>query len=317
MQRLVALDLGSGGTKMEVLDRDGASGGLTLHEIERRQCQRGVGLKDDLDAHGGSFSPAVTEELLGVLADLLALAAAQQPAVPQEQLRCAAVATAAFREAANGEAVCAEIQRRLGLAVQIVTQTEEAQLGFLSAVEAAGPDADPRSVVVFDMGSGSFQVAALRRDGGGSAEQPQQVGDFSRGIGFTSLIHSFQTQVRGADTGNFEIRLSFDAQMDGAELYPVSAEDVAAFASFVDGVLDGDGEDAVAWLQAVLAEPSTQVLGIGGIPLMLPAVATRAQEVTLVEVEAAVERRVGLTSEEIKAAEPELHPNLVPWMLLP
>ena len=185
MQWLVALDLGSGSTKMEVMDRD-AGGSLTLHQIERRQCLRGVGLKHDLESNGGSFSAAVVEELIAVPGELLALAAAQQPVVPQAQLRCAAVATAAFREAANGEAVCAQVQSRLGLAVQIVNQTEEARLGFLSAVAAAGPDADPRSIVVFDMGSGSFQVAALRRDGGSSAEQQQQVGDFSRGIGFTS-----------------------------------------------------------------------------------------------------------------------------------
>jgi exopolyphosphatase/guanosine-5'-triphosphate,3'-diphosphate pyrophosphatase len=133
MQWLVALDLGSGSTKMEVMDRD-AGGSLTLHQIERRQCLRGVGLKHDLESNGGSLSAAVVEELIAMLGQLLALAAAQQPVVPQAQLRCAAVATAAFREAANGEAVCAQVQSRLGLAVQIVNQTEEARLGFLSAV---------------------------------------------------------------------------------------------------------------------------------------------------------------------------------------
>ena len=100
----------------------------------------------------------------------------------------------------------------------------------------------------------------------------------------------------------------------------MAAEDVATFGAFVDGVLGGEGgwdEEEAGWLQAVLAEPGTQVLGIGGIPLMLPAVAARQDEVSLAEVEAAVDRRQGLTSEEIKAAEPDLHPNLVPWMLLP
>ena len=87
---------------------------------------------------------------------------------------------------------------------------------------------------------------------------------------------------------------------------PVTEEDV--FGAFVDGVSDGDGgwdEEEAGWLQAVLAEPGTQVLGIGGIPLMLPAVAARQDEVSLAKVEADVDRRQGLTH------------HLVPWMLLP
>jgi hypothetical protein len=111
-------------------------------------------------------------------------------------------------------------------------------------------------------------------------------------------------QVRGE---NFGIRLLVIRRAVGrCRAVPVTEEDV--FGAFVDGVLDGDGgwdEEEAGWLQAVLAEPGTQVLGIGGIPLMLPAVAARQDEVSLAEVEADVDRRQGLTH------------HLVPWMLLP
>lgn len=69
------------------------------------------------------------------------------------------LATAAIREASNRDEMAAEIERRTGLAVEVLTDAEEARLAFLGATKTLGAPVEGR-VAVVDVGGGSTEIAA-------------------------------------------------------------------------------------------------------------------------------------------------------------
>ena len=71
----------------------------------------------------------------------------------------AAVATAAVRDAANREAFLAEVKRRTGVTLRVLSGEDEARLALLGAVAALPVE----SGVVADLGGGSMELAAFAR----------------------------------------------------------------------------------------------------------------------------------------------------------
>jgi exopolyphosphatase / guanosine-5'-triphosphate,3'-diphosphate pyrophosphatase len=69
------------------------------------------------------------------------------------------VATSAVRDAANREAFVAEVQRRTGLAVVVLSGEDEARLALVGAVSGLPVE----SGAVVDLGGGSMEVAAFER----------------------------------------------------------------------------------------------------------------------------------------------------------
>jgi len=68
-----------------------------------------------------------------------------------------AVATAAVREAANGEDAAAEVSRAAGVEVEILSEQEEGRLAFIGATKGLGHPAEGKIGVV-DVGGGSTEV---------------------------------------------------------------------------------------------------------------------------------------------------------------
>ncbi len=68
-----------------------------------------------------------------------------------------ACATSAMREARNGPALVAEIERRSGLRVEIISGIEEAETIF-EAGETAGVDLGDKSCLYIDVGGGSVEL---------------------------------------------------------------------------------------------------------------------------------------------------------------
>src|SRR5262249_58988599 len=68
-----------------------------------------------------------------------------------------AVATAAVREAANGEYAADAIAAAAGVPVEILSEQEEGRLSFIGATKALGHPAEGRIGVV-DVGGGSTEV---------------------------------------------------------------------------------------------------------------------------------------------------------------
>jgi exopolyphosphatase/guanosine-5'-triphosphate,3'-diphosphate pyrophosphatase len=70
-----------------------------------------------------------------------------------------AVATAAFRKAANAEQFAREIEQKTGVQVRIINQDEEGILAFRGAL--AVTPAQPEHTITWDIGGGSMQLTTL------------------------------------------------------------------------------------------------------------------------------------------------------------
>ena len=115
---------------------------------EKAQCGLGRALSET-----GRLDPAAVDSALKALARFVLLAEAM--GVDRLEL----VATAAVREASDGPDFVAEVERRLGVKVDVIDGAEEAQLaarGVLSGV----PDADG---LLGDLGGGSLDLVVLDR----------------------------------------------------------------------------------------------------------------------------------------------------------
>ena len=70
-----------------------------------------------------------------------------------------AVATELFRQAKNGQDVIRYLQDMTGIEITIISQEQEGVFGFLGACLEG--NFDPETAVVWDIGSGSFQITCL------------------------------------------------------------------------------------------------------------------------------------------------------------
>ena len=152
--RRAAYDIGSATTKMKtaIVDR-----------CERRivrvlmAAEEPVFYHQDVIGQPPRFSEATMERGLQALRKLQGSAAAWRPS------EYIGVATAAFRAADNGNTFLERIFNELNIHVELITQEDEARLGFLAAVKQAGIEAS--RVVVWDVGGASMEMSAVDDDG--------------------------------------------------------------------------------------------------------------------------------------------------------
>uniref|UniRef100_A0A7S4QAX1 Ppx/GppA phosphatase N-terminal domain-containing protein n=1 Tax=Alexandrium monilatum TaxID=311494 RepID=A0A7S4QAX1_9DINO len=152
-----AYDIGSGLSKVQVAEVEPrARTILRVLHAEQRQClmREAMALRGD-----GSIGAEALAECAQILREMKARAEALGAA------EHAAIATAVFREASDGQGFLdATVNGELGLRASVVSQRVEGEIGFLTAVAAAsdaGVGCGERGVVAWDSGGGSFQVSAL------------------------------------------------------------------------------------------------------------------------------------------------------------
>src|ERR1700722_19290455 len=73
--------------------------------------------------------------------------------------KVSAVATAAFREAANGEWFAKQVQKEAHIPLKVIPQREEGVLAYYSGIAAIDYNTD--KVIVWDIGTGSFQMTTM------------------------------------------------------------------------------------------------------------------------------------------------------------
>jgi exopolyphosphatase/guanosine-5'-triphosphate,3'-diphosphate pyrophosphatase len=73
--------------------------------------------------------------------------------------RYRAVATSASREARNRDAFVRQIKQKAGIALEVISGTEESRLGREAAIAALGPESPPRCIA--DLGGGSLEINIL------------------------------------------------------------------------------------------------------------------------------------------------------------
>lgn len=137
-----AIDLGSSSVKMLVVDEDGR-----VVDDRRIGTNLGKGLPAD-----GSLPEANQSRTLEGLRALLSSTEIAPSAIP-------VIATAAVRNAPNGEAFMARVRREVGLSLaRTLSGDEEAQLGYRAATTPLRR-MGPGRFATLDLGGGSFQLA--------------------------------------------------------------------------------------------------------------------------------------------------------------
>ena len=148
VQRRAAFDIGSGATKLMIADVDVETGrmGTVVYGQEHP-------VKFALDwKKNGHLSEDVQNEGLKVLHGL------RTQCLTAGCTGYTAIATEVFRKAPNGAAFLARVRDEIGVSVSLVSQDEEAMLGFRTAVALSGRPA--AETIAYDSGGGSFQISA-------------------------------------------------------------------------------------------------------------------------------------------------------------
>ena len=149
--RVGAIDIGSNSIRLLVAEvADGSIGGpvATLARAGE-SCRLGRDL-----GRTGQIEPGIAERAASLAAEF-AHRARQLGAV-----RTIAAATAALRDAQNGQEIATLISERSGIPVRILSGDDEARMVYGAVVSGQGASARRSPCVVFDLGGGSTEVVS-------------------------------------------------------------------------------------------------------------------------------------------------------------
>jgi exopolyphosphatase/guanosine-5'-triphosphate,3'-diphosphate pyrophosphatase len=179
-----ALDLGTNNCRLLV--GTPAGDGFRVIDSFSRIVRLGEGLH-----HSGRLSQAAMERAMAALHGCAARLARR----PVRAVR--AIATEACRRAANGDEFLARVRVETGLAIDVISGREEAEL----ALESCSPllRQGGRRALLFDIGGGSTELAWVRLTQGG---RPELIGYLSMPLGVVTLAERFGS--RGDDAAGFE-----------------------------------------------------------------------------------------------------------------
>jgi exopolyphosphatase/guanosine-5'-triphosphate,3'-diphosphate pyrophosphatase len=148
--KIAAIDIGSNSIKLVVVDA-AASDSFAVLAREKDMVRLG----HETLRHG-KLSPAAIERAVDCISRFRSIAEARGA----EQI--VTVATASVREASNAPQFIKEVQKKAGVAVEVLSPIEEARLIGLAAAEACAGSA--KSILNIDIGGGSTEIS-LMRDG--------------------------------------------------------------------------------------------------------------------------------------------------------
>lgn len=155
IQRRMAVDIGSGGTKVAIADVD-----IDTNQIIEivKEASFPVPYQASFDqSSDGTFDQKTMSLGLQTFHEIKAMAnqyGAQ---------KIAAIATSAFRKANNSKQFVVAIEKETGIKVQIIPQREEGEIAFFSAL-ASGEGHRSEEAIVWDIGTGSLQMTTANAD---------------------------------------------------------------------------------------------------------------------------------------------------------
>jgi exopolyphosphatase / guanosine-5'-triphosphate,3'-diphosphate pyrophosphatase len=161
--RVAAVDCGTNTIKLLVADLDPSTGEEVEHVRETRMVRLGQGV----DGSG-----RLAEEALGRVFAAVDEYAALIEAHDVDAVRFCA--TSAARDASNADVFAAGVLERLGVAPEVVSGAEEAQLSFAGATRNLGDQ--PAPVLVVDIGGGSTELVLGDRHGDVRAAHSLDIG---------------------------------------------------------------------------------------------------------------------------------------------
>lgn len=151
-----AMDIGSGTTNIKIGQVDVKDQKILSILFEQRvpiSFQKSLELSSD-----ETFDASIQEQGIQALKRLKKIATDDY-----RVKKVVAVATAAFRQAKNGEQYANEIKEQTGIDIYILPHAEEGYIAYLGAV--AETSVDPNKVIVWDIGGGSFQLTTMDNNG--------------------------------------------------------------------------------------------------------------------------------------------------------
>eukprot|EP00908_Phaeocystis_cordata_P008216 Transcript_1888.p1 GENE.Transcript_1888~~Transcript_1888.p1 ORF type:complete len:482 (+),score=103.60 Transcript_1888:119-1564(+) len=183
VQRRAAFDIGSGATKLMIADVDVESGtiGTVVHSAERTvkyalDWKKHGALSEDVQAEGIKALHALRTEVMAAGCTAYT-----------------AIATEVFRKAPNGAAFLSRVRAELGLEVELLTQEEEARLGFRTAVALGRRGA--AATVAWDSGGASFQFSS---EGAAASSAGAPLRAYVGALGSSVATAAMIEQVQGA-----------------------------------------------------------------------------------------------------------------------
>lgn len=150
----MGLDIGSGATKIMVAKVDFCKGKVL--EVLLNESKQ-VSYNEDLEKNAdGNLSEAIIESGHKSLSELIAKGKTFKPK------KSYGVATSVFRKAKNGTDVIKGFAKKTGIKLAVISQEEEAYLGYLSVMSLMD-EKDPaaKNIVVWDIGGGSMQMFSM------------------------------------------------------------------------------------------------------------------------------------------------------------
>jgi exopolyphosphatase/guanosine-5'-triphosphate,3'-diphosphate pyrophosphatase len=144
-QPAAVIDIGSNTTRLLVAEKNGDSFRQLLSQ--RAFTRLGRGLKED-----GSIPQKKIDELARTVATQVELA----KVLGADDVY--AMATAATRDATNGDALVETVEGRSGVRIDVLDEQDEARLAFLGATHSLKSES-AETIAVVDVGGGSTEVA--------------------------------------------------------------------------------------------------------------------------------------------------------------
>ena len=184
-ERFAAIDVGSNSIRCLIAER-GEDGALQIVDDLKDQPRLARGLSST-----GVLAPDSMERALESLGRMV------QAAERRGAARLALVATAAVRDAANGQEFAARVKQELGIPLEVIDGDTEARLAFLS-VSAHFPIGRGRAVVA-DIGGGSLELVLAV---GGLVDRV-----VSLPFGAVRMTEQFLADAGGTDAGDAVRRL--------------------------------------------------------------------------------------------------------------
>lgn len=167
LQTRAALDIGSGSSKIAVADVD-----VCQHQIVKMRYQQQIAVPyNDALMHSADnrLPQAVIQQGLSALQSELKQIQRFHP------VSVSGVATAVFRSAKNGPQVIDWLNQQTGAGIKIISQQQEALLGFASAKAALHqPGLQDDQIVVWDIGGASMQMTTRAEEQGKMVPQIYQ-----------------------------------------------------------------------------------------------------------------------------------------------
>lgn len=154
VENRAAIDIGSGSTKIAVAEVD-----TCQHQIRKMLYQQQLPVPYN-DALMHSADQRLPESV--VRQGMAVIAQEVQQARHFHPVTINGVATAVFRSAENGHEVIRQFSQHSGADIKVITQRQEALLGFASAkATLKDPSLKNEDILVWDIGGGSMQMTTF------------------------------------------------------------------------------------------------------------------------------------------------------------